>query len=143
LSNVCCFVASVRYTSLIRTDAEVWDVHYVPASEQCDCGFEFQLGHGSIHLTTNYKIKPSFATIDKCAYLVFSSITSRHVSGSTRGHLQVISVTLNNKNRSHYSLFLIFYVTEIVDRLCGLVVIVLGHRSGGPGSISGTTRTKI
>jgi hypothetical protein len=26
------------------------------------------------------------------------------------------------------------------DRLCGLVVRVLGHRSGGPGSNPGTTR---
>jgi hypothetical protein len=26
------------------------------------------------------------------------------------------------------------------DRLCGLVVRVLGYRSGGPGSIFGTTR---
>jgi hypothetical protein len=29
------------------------------------------------------------------------------------------------------------------DRLCGLVVIVLGYRSGGPGSIPGTTRKKV
>jgi hypothetical protein len=28
------------------------------------------------------------------------------------------------------------------DRLCGLVVRVLGYRSGGPGSIAGTTRKK-
>jgi hypothetical protein len=28
------------------------------------------------------------------------------------------------------------------DRLCGLVVTVLGYRSGGPGSIPGTTRKK-
>jgi hypothetical protein len=28
----------------------------------------------------------------------------------------------------------------IEDRLCGLVVRVLGYRSGGPGSIPGTTR---
>jgi hypothetical protein len=28
------------------------------------------------------------------------------------------------------------------DHLCGLVVIVLGYRSGGPGSIPGTTRKK-
>jgi hypothetical protein len=28
------------------------------------------------------------------------------------------------------------------DRLCGLVVRVLGYRSGGPGSINGTTRKK-
>jgi hypothetical protein len=28
------------------------------------------------------------------------------------------------------------------DRLCGLVVRVLGYRSGGPGSILGSTRKK-
>jgi hypothetical protein len=28
------------------------------------------------------------------------------------------------------------------DRLCGLVVRVLGYRSGGPGSIPGTARKK-
>jgi hypothetical protein len=30
-----------------------------------------------------------------------------------------------------------------IDRLCGLVVRVLGYRSGGPGSIPGTTKKKI
>jgi hypothetical protein len=34
---------------------------------------------------------------------------------------------------------LITYSTKD-DRLCGLVVRVLGYRSGGPGSIPGTTR---
>jgi hypothetical protein len=29
-----------------------------------------------------------------------------------------------------------------VDRLCGLVVRVLGYRSGGPGLIPGTTKKK-
>jgi hypothetical protein len=29
------------------------------------------------------------------------------------------------------------------DRLCGLVVRVLGCRSGGPGSIPGTTKKKV
>jgi hypothetical protein len=29
------------------------------------------------------------------------------------------------------------------DRLCGLVVRVLGYRSRGPGSIPGTTRRKV
>jgi hypothetical protein len=29
------------------------------------------------------------------------------------------------------------------DRLCGLVVRVLGYRSGGPGSIPGTTRKVV
>jgi hypothetical protein len=31
---------------------------------------------------------------------------------------------------------------RIMDRLCGLVVRVLGYRSGGPGSILGTTPKK-
>jgi hypothetical protein len=29
------------------------------------------------------------------------------------------------------------------DRLCGLVVRVLGYRSGSPGSIPGTTKKKV
>jgi hypothetical protein len=33
------------------------------------------------------------------------------------------------------------YVVSM-DRLCGLVVRVLGYRSGGPGSIPGTTKKK-
>jgi hypothetical protein len=37
-----------------------------------------------------------------------------------------------------------FYVAYVkIDRLCGLVVRVLGYRSGGPGSIPGTTRKKV
>jgi hypothetical protein len=31
----------------------------------------------------------------------------------------------------------------LCDRLCGLVVRVLGYRSRGPGSISGTTKKKV
>jgi hypothetical protein len=37
------------------------------------------------------------------------------------------------------SLFTMLFGTHC---LCGLVVRVLGYRSGGPGSISGTTRKK-
>jgi hypothetical protein len=33
-------------------------------------------------------------------------------------------------------------IRAIQDRLCGLVVTGLGYRSGGPGSIPGTTRIK-
>jgi hypothetical protein len=33
-------------------------------------------------------------------------------------------------------------ISEGLDRLCGLVVRVLGYRSGGPGSIPGATRKK-
>jgi hypothetical protein len=35
------------------------------------------------------------------------------------------------------------YVLYLYDRLCDLVVRVLGYSSGGPGSIPGTTRKKI
>jgi hypothetical protein len=31
-------------------------------------------------------------------------------------------------------------VIHLIDRLCGLVVRVLGYRSGDPGSLPGTTR---
>jgi hypothetical protein len=31
----------------------------------------------------------------------------------------------------------------LFDRLCGLVGRVLGYRSGGPGSIPGTTKKKV
>jgi hypothetical protein len=34
----------------------------------------------------------------------------------------------------------IFGMLTAIDRLCGLVVRVLGYRFGGPGSIPGTTR---
>jgi hypothetical protein len=34
-------------------------------------------------------------------------------------------------------------VAGTCDRLCGLVVRVFGYRSGGPGSIPGTTRKKV
>jgi hypothetical protein len=36
----------------------------------------------------------------------------------------------------------LFTMRTASDRLCGLVVRVLGYRSGGPGSIPGTNRKK-
>jgi hypothetical protein len=36
---------------------------------------------------------------------------------------------------------LVWFVS--IGRLCGLVVRVLGYRSGGPSSIPGTTRKKV
>jgi hypothetical protein len=43
-----------------------------------------------------------------------------------------------------YKIFSIYYAPQfsIQDCLYGLVVRVLGYRSGGPGSITGTTRKK-
>jgi hypothetical protein len=38
------------------------------------------------------------------------------------------------------AIILFFTVINVRDRLCGLVVRVLGYRSGGQGSIPGTTR---
>jgi hypothetical protein len=35
-----------------------------------------------------------------------------------------------------------FFIGDNTDRLCGLVVRVLGYISGGPGSIPGTTKKK-
>jgi hypothetical protein len=36
-----------------------------------------------------------------------------------------------------------FLFLLLIIRLCGLVVRVLGYRSGGPGSIPGTTKKKV
>jgi hypothetical protein len=40
------------------------------------------------------------------------------------------------------SIIVILFSDAVQDRLCGLVVRVLGFRSGGLGSIPGTTRKK-
>jgi hypothetical protein len=47
---------------------------------------------------------------------------------------------LPNISVANEILFCKFFVIQ--DRLCGLVVRVLGYRSGGPGSIPCTTRKK-
>jgi hypothetical protein len=41
------------------------------------------------------------------------------------------------------SSFLYDKYLNVSDRLCGLVVRVLGYRSGGPGSIPGTTKKNV
>jgi hypothetical protein len=42
----------------------------------------------------------------------------------------------------YYFIIIIIIIIIIIDCLFGLVVRVLGYRSGGPGSIPGTTRKK-
>jgi hypothetical protein len=62
----------------------------------------------------------------------------------------LVSVTMNGlvavlslqKIWSHTHTLFLRTVSAMCDRLCGLVVGVLGYRSGGPGSIPGTTRKK-
>jgi hypothetical protein len=39
-------------------------------------------------------------------------------------------------------ILIIIIIIIIIINICGLVVRVLGYRSGGPGSIPGTTRKK-
>jgi hypothetical protein len=40
-------------------------------------------------------------------------------------------------------MFIYLRFKGMYDRLCGLVVRVLGYRSGGPGSIPGTTIKEV
>jgi hypothetical protein len=62
-------------------------------------------------------------------------------SGST-GNRTRTSVSVG-RNSHHYTTEAVDYIISFkCDRLCGLVVRVLGYRSGGPGSIPGTTRKK-
>jgi hypothetical protein len=42
----------------------------------------------------------------------------------------------------HVYIYIYIYIYIYFDPLCGLVVRVLGYRSGGPGSIPGTHRKK-
>jgi hypothetical protein len=50
-------------------------------------------------------------------------------------YIQIISINQSSNILMNYS--------QATDRLCGLVVRVLGYRSGGPVSILGTTRKKV
>jgi hypothetical protein len=65
------------------------------------------------------KVLPSF----KKAMIIFVGLPRRYL-------LHKVNDDNNNKKKKKK------------DRICGLVVRVLGYRSGGPGSIPGTTRKK-
>jgi hypothetical protein len=54
------------------------------------------------------------------------------------GHVTLFEIRMHMAQRKKKFIFL----KVKLDRLCGLVVRVLGYRSGGPGSIPGTTRKK-
>jgi hypothetical protein len=56
------------------------------------------------------------------------------------GHMHLMSTEKGILNAIHDKcLYTIYFM---LDRLCGLVVRVLGYKSGGPGPIPGTTRKK-
>jgi hypothetical protein len=58
--------------------------------------------------------------------------------GYSKGKLLIPAV--NNNNMADMRNF--EKAVKLTDRLCSLVVRVLGYRSGGPGSIPGTTKKK-
>jgi hypothetical protein len=57
--------------------------------------------------------------------------------------LPVSTWTFTRKIRMAFLSFVLQHVDSLLDRLCGLVVRVLGYRSGGPGSIPETTKKKV
>jgi hypothetical protein len=74
--------------------------------------------------------------------------TRTHVTLSfqsySTGNLQISDLPVENGGWKHSQLWnKIRYIRIYRDRLCGLVVRVLGYRFGDPGSIPGTTRTKV
>jgi hypothetical protein len=61
--------------------------------------------------------------------------------------LPALTASFNGRSEYNLELYLqtrckFIFSTVYVDRLCGLVVRVLGYRSGGPGSIPDTTKKK-
>jgi hypothetical protein len=53
-------------------------------------------------------------------------------------YLKFYEIHINTHTHTHTHTHIYIYI--YIDRLCGLVVRVLGHRFGGPGSIPRTTR---
>jgi hypothetical protein len=51
-----------------------------------------------------------------------------------------LEYTINRYNKTFFHNYVSKCFITTYDRLCGLVVRVLGYRLGGPGSIPGTTR---
>jgi hypothetical protein len=93
-----------------------------------------------------HKLLSSFMSIN---LLIWIHIRTQLNSDSYKYHenfLVMIKTCYKHSNKQMLMQLYWFTYFEIVvliaDRLCGLVVRVLGYRSGGPGSIPGTTRKK-
>jgi hypothetical protein len=67
-----------------------------------------------------------------------TDVVSMDLAGATEENQETLSQSIRSALRNSYGRKLL-----ADDRLCGLVVRVLGYRSGGPGSIPGTTRKKM
>jgi hypothetical protein len=62
---------------------------------------------------------------------------------TTVGESRFNGVHLQSIKTQYASVSIFQFLIPNSDRLCGLVVRVLGYRSGGPSSIPGTTKEKI
>jgi hypothetical protein len=68
-------------------------------------------------------------------------LEGKDVEGINTGHMGVlIRISDSEAEGIHDSRVIV--AGNMTERLCGLVVRVLGYRSGGPGSIPDTTRKK-
>jgi hypothetical protein len=75
-----------------------------------------------------------------CAVIEFIYVTFLYISTVKFPPLSRLYEITNSYLRLLQSIMA--FIICWCDRLCGLVVRVLGYRSGGPGSIPGTTRKK-
>jgi hypothetical protein len=78
---------------------------------------------------------------------IVRSVTGKLINDKTIQELEVNRKVI--RNRQNIAVFVNNFFLSMVDdninnnpSLCGLVLRVLGYRSGGPGSIPGTTRKK-
>jgi hypothetical protein len=78
--------------------------------------------------------------IDGCCKYQYIQLQALKDSGLGRIRLHVHLTRIREATLWPELHIIIYY--KFKDRLCGLVVRVLGYRSGGPGSIPGTTRKK-
>jgi hypothetical protein len=67
------------------------------------------------------------------SYVAFNTIRMFRSEGDVQRKLIRYGISISKKHSFIHT----------ADRLCGLVVRVLGYRSGGPGSIPGTTIKKV
>jgi hypothetical protein len=73
---------------------------------------------------------------------VVRSIVFRMFNASTRFRKADFNITpAVAMSFIFFSIFILRRLLQVLDRLCGLVVRVLGYRSKGTGSIHGATRS--
>jgi hypothetical protein len=84
-----------------------------------------------------YKFLPVVLYTNKMQFLILSEEKCRVFADRVTAECLLVLEPFLNSNKHGYE-FSFRYSSD--DRLCGLVVRVLGYRSGGPGSIPGPTR---